>query len=321
MISDYVTIHFELTEKCELNCPICFLTRKDRTKTLSFDLLCKLLDECREQKIETVLFSGGDPLLYPMLTEAIEYALQRVSSVEIAISGKGLTKELAKKLYQVSHGRLTVSVSICGSNKELHEKFRDDFDSGIKALDNLSYADIPSVLNFVAFPDAIPDLCNTVKLALCHNVSGIWILSPKRAAKNSFKLRNELNQREIANLCSTIYSLRKKHNEIFIMTEPCFAGMPDYYGCTAGFKQLSVNTDGTFSPCPHFDCAISCDSLASAMQICSGIVRERFLSLDKEQHCLSCLKHGTCCPGVVLTGKCPKYSKKLCFSNGIPGRK
>ena len=65
-------IVFEVTNKCNLNCPLCFSQKGSRE--LPLGRIKALIDECVELGIKIVRFTGGEPLLYKDINEALDYA-------------------------------------------------------------------------------------------------------------------------------------------------------------------------------------------------------------------------------------------------------
>ncbi|UCD83289.1 MAG: radical SAM protein [Deltaproteobacteria bacterium] len=135
-----LVIYFEVTNRCNLRCPMCAITMNvegfiGKRGDLEYSLFekvkpyLKLAERC-------FCNGGGEPLLYPgfipMLREIKE------SGPEIVFNSNGLllTKETSREL--VLHNIDCVSFSIDGANKATYEKIRvgSNFD---KVISNIKY--------------------------------------------------------------------------------------------------------------------------------------------------------------------------------------
>ncbi|MCI8992156.1 MAG: radical SAM protein [Eubacterium sp.] len=65
-----------ITERCNLGCPYCFADN-GKGADLSFEKVCRNLDEMFEKGIRFLHVSGGEPTLHPKLSEIISYAAQK----------------------------------------------------------------------------------------------------------------------------------------------------------------------------------------------------------------------------------------------------
>lgn len=84
-------IVFETTTRCNLHCPICF-SRKNAAE-LPPDRIKSVIDECVESGIKIVRFTGGEPLLYNHITEALAYAKNNGRRVILNTNATLITKQ------------------------------------------------------------------------------------------------------------------------------------------------------------------------------------------------------------------------------------
>ncbi len=66
------SLHVSLTDLCWNNCRICGHWKRPNPSTLNFSQLWDLLEIGSENGLETVCFTGGDPLHYPMINTAMK---------------------------------------------------------------------------------------------------------------------------------------------------------------------------------------------------------------------------------------------------------
>ncbi len=68
-------IKIELTNKCTRNCKHCSSNATnsvDNLKELDFDSVYKIITEAKMMGVETIVFTGGEPLMYDILSELVE---------------------------------------------------------------------------------------------------------------------------------------------------------------------------------------------------------------------------------------------------------
>ena len=68
-------IKIELTNKCARNCKHCSSNATnniDNLKELDFDSVYKIITEAKIMGVETIVFTGGEPLMYARLSELVE---------------------------------------------------------------------------------------------------------------------------------------------------------------------------------------------------------------------------------------------------------
>jgi MoaA/NifB/PqqE/SkfB family radical SAM enzyme len=135
-----LVIYFEVTNRCNLRCPMCAITLNverfiGKRGDLEYSLFEKVKPYLRFAE-RCFCNGGGEPLLYPgfisMLREIKE------SGPEIVFNSNGLllSKEISRKL--VLHNIDCISFSIDGANKATYEKIRvgSDFE---KVISNIKY--------------------------------------------------------------------------------------------------------------------------------------------------------------------------------------
>jgi radical SAM protein with 4Fe4S-binding SPASM domain len=103
-------VWLELTRKCDLACPHCYINGGiARDNEMSPARWCELLDEMADMGVWAVAFTGGEPTLYPGFVEVVRHARQRDLLVGIATHGLFLTDEL---LNSIPRDGVIISVSI-----------------------------------------------------------------------------------------------------------------------------------------------------------------------------------------------------------------
>lgn len=247
-------IHFELTTRCPLNCPQCYNITPHH-KDFDFGLLTNYLQEAARLKVLYVALSGGEPLVYPHLTETILQIRALGMNSTMATSGCGLNAKRLNELGKAGMGWLWISLN--GSTEEIHYKSRDKYDDAVRALELLQKTDLLYGINWVARKDNAHDFSNLVDLAKKYGVQAINIL---RLKPDSHKqVPDLLDGPELAYLAAYLKSYSNPAPAVYI--ETCFSVLRtlvhrDRYqgieaGCAAGRQMMAVDVDGNFRPCRH----------------------------------------------------------------------
>lgn len=130
--SNYLAF-IEITNSCNMKCKHCMnWSTKDAIEGFGREKIFKLIDELYENKTEEIYISGGEPLLYPYIDDAILHA----NSLGIKITLATNALEIAKHLDVIKKGVQLVSISLDGIG-ETHDKFRGipgAFDNCVKML-------------------------------------------------------------------------------------------------------------------------------------------------------------------------------------------
>jgi MoaA/NifB/PqqE/SkfB family radical SAM enzyme len=112
----------EVTTRCGLRCPSCFHREGD---TQRLDLPWELLQglEPHLTRVDNVILQGwGEPLLYPHLCGALEFAASRGVRAGFVTSGFGLDEALAREVVRAGTG--FISFSVGGAREETHTLLR-----------------------------------------------------------------------------------------------------------------------------------------------------------------------------------------------------
>ncbi len=108
-------VYFEVTNFCNFRCDFCPTSASRRkAQHMDFALFTKGIDDiARSGVAETVGFHVlGEPLLYPRLFDALDYAKGKGLRTEVNTNGSLLTEERVKRLVETGLDSLCVSVQV-----------------------------------------------------------------------------------------------------------------------------------------------------------------------------------------------------------------
>jgi len=133
-------IAIELTNHCNLRCPVCpthFAMERERG-FMDLNMYKSIIDEFRDYKFKPKILYifAGEPLLHPQADEFIAYACQNGHDTFLSTNVTALTEELSKKI--IGSGLKSIHLCIDGASKESHESYRvgSDFEIVKKNIEN-----------------------------------------------------------------------------------------------------------------------------------------------------------------------------------------
>lgn len=92
-------IWLELTRRCNLDCPHCYIEGGDaRDGEMPASEFHRLIDEFADMGVWAVAFTGGEPTMHPAFADLVTHARDRKLLVGIATNGMFLTRELLDRL-------------------------------------------------------------------------------------------------------------------------------------------------------------------------------------------------------------------------------
>lgn len=183
-------VWLELTKRCDLKCPHCYIDGgKPRENELSDEEIHRLIDEMADMGVWAIAFTGGEPTLHPSFVDFVRHARERDILVGIATHGLHLSDEL---LAQLPKTGVIISVSI----DDLHIPGRDierEFRLAARTLQRCKQHGFPGNIMTNTNRRNIDRLGEMISWAEEHGVSVRSVpFSPigERAKKNREQLEN-----------------------------------------------------------------------------------------------------------------------------------
>lgn len=248
-----INVNIALTEQCSLQCPFCF-HEYGHGANLDFSLLKSYLDQLAQMGACCVQYSGGDPLLYPYLEEAIEHAHKLGLYTRLSTSGSTLTFAYAKRLKKA--GLDCCHLSLNGSTQEIHSKTRDGFMETMDAMRIVSEVKVPCAINWVANHANVPDLIHVIELAQSMQVNYISILANKPSRDMElffpYSYSDLIWLKKLCEKYPEYLNVESCFNELRLLLYGTKIPVVDK-GCKAGRFHMAIDVRGTFLPCPHLD--------------------------------------------------------------------
>lgn len=162
-----------LIRKCNLRCNFCYAKKTEylETATLEYENLKRIIDFCDEAKVKYIVFTGGEPTLYPQLIEILQYIKTKEHKMLSTIATNGIELEdlqYCKTLIDNGIGYIDISLKGKDSKECCKIVGRDCYQQQLTAIRNLSTLPIEFTCSIVITEDNVNSLCDTVRNA-CSN--------------------------------------------------------------------------------------------------------------------------------------------------------
>ena len=218
-----VSGNFELTSRCNFNCPMCYvhlsqtenLTEKELTAAQWIDLA----RQARDQGMVFVLLTGGEPFLRKDFFEIYEAMKSMGLMVSINTNGSLLQGEIRRRLLGNPPHRM--NISLYGGNPQTYRNMcgRDAFDSVVENIRTLKHAGIDVRLNLSITPWNKQDIQKIYEIATELSVpvkASSYMYPPVRIDGQPGHAENRLTPEEAAK-CSVEWDLLRFSPEEFAL--------------------------------------------------------------------------------------------------------
>jgi radical SAM protein len=172
----YIAI-WETTRACDLACLHCRAEAIPRRHPLELTTAESqgLIDQVSQCGNPLFVLTGGDPMKRPDLFDLIPYAVQKGLRVAMTPSGTPLmTRQAVARLKSAGLARLAVSLD--GSTREIHDRFRQvngSYDWTMSCINDAHAVELPVQINTTVSRHNLQDLQAMADLLLSQNIT-LW---------------------------------------------------------------------------------------------------------------------------------------------------
>jgi radical SAM protein with 4Fe4S-binding SPASM domain len=200
-------IVLEITQNCNLNCPVCFSQRSK--KELSLAKIKKIIDECVRLRIKTIRFTGGEPLLYKDIEAALTYAKERNLYIILNTNATILNKKIKLILKNYVNNILVSLQGFSPASERKLTRYNYNFKAKLKNIIELKYL-IPKVRLGTAISQTLLDnLSKYHNLIKKLNIKDWALFRPMRGVEEKeFKISSE----DLIGLMRSIKEIKKDNN-------------------------------------------------------------------------------------------------------------
>lgn len=210
---------WNITRRCNLKCIHCYSSSQDISYTdeLTTQEGKNVIDDLAQFGAPVILFSGGEPLLRPDLTELAQYAVDKGLRAVISTNGTLITKEIAAKLQKI--GLSYVGVSLDGTEKT-HDRFRGKkgaYAAAMEGIRNCRDAGIKVGIRFTVNKKNVQDVGAMFDLLVTEKIERLCFYHLVYSGRGSNLRAEDLNHAETRALLDLILMRTK---ELFAAGKP-----------------------------------------------------------------------------------------------------
>jgi radical SAM protein with 4Fe4S-binding SPASM domain len=247
----------EVTHRCALNCLHCSSdARPSNSREMGRDDCLRVIAEAAAMGAEEVAFSGGEPLLWSALPDAVAAAAGHALKVTVYTSGNAdQFGQRASRLREL--GASLAVFSVFGPTAVSHERvtrMRGSFARTTAAMHEARALGLSIELHFVPMAGTYRDLPEIACLAREHGASRLSVLRLVPQGRAALVPGRILSRVQNLELRRQILALRAEHGDSFVRTgSPYnFLMLSDQPACRAAMDRLTIGPDLHLYPCDAF---------------------------------------------------------------------
>src|ERR1700687_5631168 len=260
-------LQIDVTDECPLFCAHCSNSSGPRRNThFPIGRLLEIFGEARDLGLERLVYSGGEPLRYPHLDEALSAAKSAGIPATIFTTGIRSTEtrlsipaEDWRTLADTGLAAAAFSVYAGPSGREHHNAVvrtrptvGDAFGVNEQAIQDAGSVGIVTELHFIPSRASILDLPEIYAWALRLGCSALNLQVPTYQGRNKgepFLELNAIDEDRLKGVATTLAALPGETRFYISRFWRSRWNILAEGDCVANLEQLVVRTDGTISPC------------------------------------------------------------------------
>ncbi len=245
----------EVTYRCELNCIHCSSDAcPSNTLEMRLEDCRRILSEAIQMGAREVAFSGGEPLTWAHLPDAVETA--RAGGLNVTVYTSGVVEGFQEKvalLFQRGAGRMIFSVF--GGTAPTHERVTRVAGSFKKTCESIVEAKrlgLAVETHFVPMSSNYRELKEVTALSNNLGANTVSVLRLVPQGRASLLQSRTLNRVQNCELRRQIVELREAGNSIRVGSPYNFLMVNDSPACRAAIDRVIIGPDLRVYPCDAF---------------------------------------------------------------------
>lgn len=245
-----------MTYQCPLACVHCSSDAHTKNDLKMDKRRCiSILEEAIRMGVSKIAFSGGEPLTWEGLEEAVEYC--HLNNIETTIYTSGNCENIKERFEKIASKGLDKAVFSLYSNNELEHiritRKKDSYQATLKAIHEARKNGIVAELHFVAMKMNYMCLPQVVELSKTMGVERVSVLRFVPQGRGKI-LSNQgvLSKQQNNELRKTIIELRKAGHDIRTGSPWNVLWLNDNPRCMAAQDRMIVAPDLRIYPCDAF---------------------------------------------------------------------
>ena len=319
-------LFWNVTYSCNFRCQICFTdSGNPAPMELTTSEAKKMLVDARDVGVDDVIVSGGEPFMRKDMTEILSYMGNLGLLARIASNGSLLTDEILGELRDHSLTKsFQISLDTLDSDlySRIHGTTLDGLEVALAALRRIQEHGFHTTVSVRLTPATLPGIEELLDRALAEGWSTVTVHCPLHTGRIGDAFPQDADVLGILRpvlehfaglpekwLIETYIPWAQYHP---VMKQVAQEVRVIHRGCRAGRDRLTVNPDGTLSPCVCMDVKdahignVRNDSFAEAYQ--DAAICKMLRSPVRYGICRECVHVSTCGGGCrasayALTGR------------------
>lgn len=249
-----MNIELFLTTNCNMGCVFCGAwNQEDYNKHISYEKVCKILDDLSQGGYKYLNLTGGEPFLHKHILDFVDYATERGFYVNIPTNGLFINEKAIERL---RYKNVNIRISFHSLNRDKFKEITqtDTFDRVTRSIEMLRDNRIPFSIGSTIWEENIDEIENLSDFALKNKAQFIRfqaVFSVYRAQE--IKLESEFYEDMITRIVKSAIRNRKylnfkKKNNMFLddyidvmTTKRCGAASSVY---------MAIDPNLVLVPCP-----------------------------------------------------------------------
>lgn len=248
-------IKIEVTYKCPLACIHCSSdAHSDNHLHITFEKCQEIIKQAHEMGIEKISFSGGEPLVWEGINQAIKFASG--FGMRTTIYTCGNIPDYEKTFSSLRSSGLHKAIfSLYSSNRTNHElitRIRGSFDNTINSIKECLKNGIDTEIHFVAVSQTFNELEDIVTMCKTIGVQKLSVLRFVPQGRGKLFSQGIMSRDENLQLIRTIKRLRKNGYSIRTGSPLNVLLLNEHPGCYAAQDRIVITPDLRVYPCDAF---------------------------------------------------------------------
>ena len=234
-----ISVILELVNRCNLECTMCFQGFRNDTKkyTLEIEELKKLFDEFKENKLDAILFSNSEPLLYKKFPEVLELAAKAgIMDQFLFTNGTLLNRKNSEIILNSSLTRLFVSLD--AATESTYDKVRIPVNKKKINTNRLSHIET-NIKNFVSLRKELNKKLPLTRVSFVALESNYHEVDQFIEKWIDIVDTVEIQKENSINFYDDLH--KKKYDSSKLVLSK--------YNCNEPWGQVGIHADGTVGPC------------------------------------------------------------------------
>jgi radical SAM protein with 4Fe4S-binding SPASM domain len=257
---DLEELKIELTKNCPLSCIHCSSNASSGNPVqLTRKAVLSLVSQAAELHVKSIVFSGGEPLLWPWIVDAVRTCTVLGLHSSIYSTGINLTDDGAKEIMAlIKHGLNKVIFSLYSPFKTQHEGITrklGSFDRTVAVMQELGKYHIEREIHFVPLKLNYKHLVKLIELAKDSGIPKVSILRfvPQGRGVILKKSHEMLMHKETVELRRLILYCKEHYDVNIRLGSPYnILILNEDVDCIAARKTLCIGPNGNIYPCDAF---------------------------------------------------------------------